>query len=106
MAMTDVYSATKAALHSYAQSLRFKLRDSPVRVLEVIPPWVRTELLNSTEEPRAMPLDEFISGTMLALASDADEIMVPRAEFLRGQAGASEAAFVRSFNEELESVAV
>jgi uncharacterized oxidoreductase len=106
MAMTAVYSATKAALHSYAQSLRFKLRDSPVRVLEVIPPWVRTELLNSTEEPRAMPLDEFISGTMLALASDADEIMVPRAEFLRGQAGASEAAFVRSFNEELESVAV
>jgi uncharacterized oxidoreductase len=75
-------------------------------VLEVIPPWVRTELLNSTEEPRAMPLDEFIKGTMLALASDADEIMVPRAEFLRGQAGPNEATFVRSFNKELENVAV
>lgn len=105
MAMTAVYSATKAALHSYAQSLRFKLRDSSVRVLEVIPPWVRTELLNSTEEPRAMPLDEFIEGTMRALATDADEIMVPRAEFLRGQAGPNEAAFVRSFNEGLEPVA-
>jgi uncharacterized oxidoreductase len=105
MAMTAVYSATKAALHSYAQSLRFKLRDTSVRVLEVIPPWVRTELLNSTEEPRAMPLDEFINGTMRALATDVDEIMVPRAEFLRGQAGPNEAAFVRSFNEELENVA-
>jgi uncharacterized oxidoreductase len=49
-----------------------------------------------------MPLDEFISGTMSALATDADEIMVPRAEFLRGQAGPNEAAFVRSFNQELE----
>jgi uncharacterized oxidoreductase len=106
MAMTAVYSATKAALHSYAQSLRFKLRNTSVRVIEVIPPWVRTELLNSTEEPRAMPLDEFISGTMRALATDVDEIMVPRAEFLRGQSGPNEAAFVRSFNEELENVAV
>lgn len=39
MAMTAVYSATKAALHSYSQSLRFKLRNTSVRVLEVIPPW-------------------------------------------------------------------
>ena len=103
MAMTAVYSSTKAALHSYAQSLRFKLRNSSVRVLEVIPPWVRTELLNSTEEPRAMPLGEFLDGTMEALATDAAEIMVPRAKFLRSQAGPNEAAFVRSFNEQLEA---
>ena len=103
MAVAAVYSSTKAALHSYSQSLRFKLRNTPVRVLEVIPPWVRTELLNSSEEPRAMPLDEFLEGTLEALASDADEIMVPRAKFLRDQAGPSEAAFVHSFNEQLES---
>lgn len=102
MASTAVYSSTKAALHSYAQSLRFKLRNTSVRVLEVIPPWVQTELLNSTEEPRAMPLNEFIAGTMGALATGADEIMVPKAQFLRGQAGPNEAAFVWSFNEELE----
>jgi uncharacterized oxidoreductase len=71
-------------------------------VLEVIPPWVRAELLNSIEEPRAMPLNEFIEGTMKALAINSDEIMVPKAEFLRGQAGPMEAVFVRSFNEELE----
>jgi uncharacterized oxidoreductase len=102
MAMTAVYSATKAALHSYAQSLRFKLRNTSVRVLEIIPPWVRTELLNSTEEPRAMPLEEFINGTIDALGTDANEIMVPRAEFLRGQAGPLESVFVHSFNEDLE----
>ena len=102
MAMTAVYSSTKAALHSYSQSLRFKLRHSSVRVLEVIPPWVRTELLNSSEEPRAMPLDEFIRDTMDALATDADEIMVSRARFLRDQQGSQEASFVNSFNEQLE----
>jgi uncharacterized oxidoreductase len=102
MAMTAVYSSTKAAIHSFAQSLCFKLRHSSVSVLEIIPPWVRTELLNSSEEPRAMPLDEFLQGTMDALATDAHEIMVPRAKFLRGQVGPDEAAFVTSFNEQLE----
>jgi uncharacterized oxidoreductase len=104
MAMTAVYSSTKAALHSYAMSLRFKLRHTPVRVLEVIPPWVRTELLNSSEEPRAMPLDEFLTGTMEALNGDADEIMVPRAKFLRDQAGPTEEEFVSSFNDQLETL--
>jgi len=103
MAMTAVYSSTKAALHSYAQSLRFKLRHTSVCVLEVIPPWVRTELLNSSEEPRAMPLDEFIAGTMVALATGSDEIMVPRAKFLRDQAGPNEALFISAFNEQLEA---
>lgn len=102
LAMTAVYSATKAALHSYAQSLRFKLRDTRVRVLEVIPPWVRTELLHSSENPRAMPLDEFLTGTMRELATDQDEIMVPSARFLRGQAGLNEFPFVTSFNEQME----
>jgi uncharacterized oxidoreductase len=63
---------------------------------------VGTELLNSSEEPRAMPLDEFLQGTMAAIAAGADEIMVPRAKFLRDQAGSGEAAFVISFNEQLE----
>jgi uncharacterized oxidoreductase len=103
MAMAAVYSSTKAALHSYAQSLRFKLRKTSVRVLEIIPPWVRTELLNSSEEPRAMPLDEFLHGTMEALATDATEIMVPQAKFIRDQVGSAEAAFVSSFNEQLEA---
>src|ERR1700761_2155515 len=102
MAMAAVYSATKAALHSYSQSLRFRLRNSGVRVLEVIPPWVRTELLNSSEESRAMPLDEFLQETMDALATDADEIMVTRAKFLRDQAGPNESAFVNTFNERFE----
>jgi len=101
LAVTAVYSATKAALHSYVLSQRFLLRDSGVRVLEVAPPWVRTELMNSQEAEQAMPLDQFISEAMAALGTDADEILVEAAKPLRANPGSEEHAFVNGFNEQL-----
>jgi uncharacterized oxidoreductase len=49
-----------------------------------------------------MPLNEFIQGTIEALRTESDEILVPRAKFLRDQQGPLEASFVNSFNEQLE----
>src|SRR5439155_10623675 len=82
MAVTAVYSATKAALHSYSLSQRFLLKDTRVRVLEIAPPWVRTDLMNSREAAEAMPLDQFISETMTMLGTNADEIVVETAKAL------------------------
>jgi len=98
LAPTSVYSATKAAMHSFAMSQRFMLRDTDVRVLEIAPPWVQTDLLNSSEEPRAMPLKPFIEETMAQLATDADEILVGQAPHLRAMPGPNEMTFVREFN--------
>ena len=101
LAVTAVYSATKAALHSYAMSQRFLLRDSGVRVLEVAPPWVRTELMNSQEAKQAMPLDQFIAETLQVLETDADEILVEAAKPLRANPGPQEHALVNGFNQQM-----
>ena len=87
MAMTPTYCATKAAIRSYTQSLRYQLKDTSVEVLELIPPWVATDLLGEemANDPRAMPLDEFIAEVMEILKTQptATEICVKRAEDLR-----------------------
>src|SRR5580704_12580897 len=100
MAVTAVYSATIAAIRSYALSQRFLLKDTSVRVLEIAPPWVRTDLMNSREAAQAMPLDQFITETMSVLASDADEILVDGAKAFRGNVGPNEHALVNDFNQQ------
>lgn len=81
------YCATKAAIHSYSQSLRVQLRGTPVRVVELAPPYVQTELTGPHQaiDPNAMPLDDYISETIALFETqpDAEEILVERVQFLR-----------------------
>ena len=104
LVFTAVYSATEAALHSYALSQRFLLKGTGVRVLELAPPWVRTDLMNSREAEQAMPLDQFIAETMAVFATDADEILVESARPFRANVGPKEHAFVDAFNTQMLAV--
>lgn len=101
LAATAVYSATKAALHSYVLSQRFLLRTTGVRVLEIAPPWVRTTLMNSQEAAQAMPLEPFIKATIEALGSGADEILVEEARPARANPGPDEHEVVDSLNAQM-----
>jgi uncharacterized oxidoreductase len=87
MAITPTYCATKAAIHSYTQSLRYQLKNTNIQILELIPPYVQTELMGSrqAQDPNAMPLKEFISQTMKILKTSpgAVEIYVDRVKPLR-----------------------
>jgi uncharacterized oxidoreductase len=104
LAATAVYSSTKAALHSYILSQRFMLRDKSVRVLEIAPPWVRTELMNSQQAEQAMPLEQFIEETIAVLGTDADEILIDAAKPLRANVGPNEHGFVNGFNAQMMTI--
>ena len=64
LAYTPTYCATKAAIHSYTQSLRYQLKSAGVEVMELAPPYVATNLMSGAEDPRAMPLEMFIAEVM------------------------------------------
>lgn len=71
LARTPTYSATKAAIHSWSQSLRAQLRDTGVEVLELAPPAVQTDLMpGHATDPTAMPLTDFIDEVMGILGRD------------------------------------
>jgi uncharacterized oxidoreductase len=85
LTLTPTYSATKAAIHSYTLSLRYQLRNTRVEVLELIPPYVATDLLDGANDSRAMPLNQFIAETMEILKSEPTppEICVENVKGLR-----------------------
>lgn len=87
MAPAPTYSATKAAIHAYAMSLRHQLRGTATEVIEIAPPYVQTELLGAHQasDPRAMPLDAFITEVMSILTTqpDAAEVIVEPCKPLR-----------------------
>ncbi|WP_329740402.1 SDR family oxidoreductase [Dyella sp. A6] len=102
---TPTYNATKAAIHSYSQSLRFQLRHSKVQVHELVPPYVQTELMSAEQanDPLAMPLADFIEETMSILdtAPDVEEVLVERVLPLRHAERGDYSTFFRTFNERL-----
>lgn len=101
LAPSAVYSASKAALHSYAMSQRFMLSGTTVSVQEIAPPWVDTDLIGKSGDPRAMPLDAFIAETMTLLASETEELVVEAVRAVRANPGLGEHAMFNAFNADL-----
>jgi short-subunit dehydrogenase involved in D-alanine esterification of teichoic acids len=84
--VTPSYNASKAAIHMLSESLRLQLADTSVRVVELEPPSVRTDLLpGQADNDHAMPLDEYVAEVMSIIETqpDAREIQVERVKFLR-----------------------
>lgn len=79
------YSATKAAIHSFTDSLRVQLQDTSVAVIELAPPSVQTELFGGGKDEHAMPLEDFLDETLSLLHHERTpyEIVVEQAKFLR-----------------------
>ena len=86
LAATPTYSATKAAIHSWSQSLRHQLKDTSVEVVEWAPPAVATDLMpGHADNPNSMPLAAFTAESLaLFEAGGHDQILVERVKFLSG----------------------
>ena len=101
IAAVPVYCATKAGVHIFSVSLRHQLKGTAVRVFEVVPPAVDTELGgrstgNSEQGYKGIPPSEVAAETMKALEDNEYEIVVGRA---KGLVEGSRKAFERTFRE-------
>lgn len=83
--MTPTYCASKAAIHSYTESLRVQLAETGIQVLELIPPGVQTDLMGQAARGQGMPLPAFLTEVMdiLRTEPDAVEICVHEVLFMR-----------------------
>ncbi|WP_234734657.1 SDR family oxidoreductase [Tellurirhabdus bombi] len=88
LAPMPIYCATKAAIHSLTLSIRHQFRDTPVKVFEIAPPAVDTELGHDHREDKTqshggMPIDAFIQEAMEAIKNDTLEAAIGQAAGLR-----------------------
>lgn len=90
IALMPVYCATKAAMHSLTVSLRYQLKQSGIKVFEIIPPSVDTELGHDRREDKnqshgGIPVAEFIEGAIAAIKNDEFEAPIGQAAGLRAK---------------------
>ena len=88
IASMPVYCATKAAIHSFSLSLRHQLKDTSIKVFEIIPPIVDTGLDKGArgergQQDRGIPPSEVARATLKALENEEYELAVGMAENLR-----------------------
>ena len=80
-----IYCATKSAVHSYTQSLRFQLEETGVEVIELMPPAVKTALTADLPEGDGVTLittDELIKQSFAALKAGKVEIRPGQANLI------------------------
>lgn len=106
LAMTPTYCATKAAIHSYTQSLRYQMKDTPLQVIELVPPYVQTSLMGERQanDPNAMPLADYVAETISILANSPEvtEVIVDRVKPQRtAEASGDYDTFFQTFNDRM-----
>ena len=80
-----IYCATKAAIHSYTQSLRFQLEETGVEIIEIMPPAVKTDMTAELPEGDGVTLittEELVKQVFASFKAGAREIRPGQAKQL------------------------
>lgn len=90
LSFMPIYCATKAAIHSLTLSLRHQLKNTTVKVFEIIPPSTDTELghqrrADKTQTHGGIPVSGFLAEAMEALKNDLLEAPIGEAKGLRAK---------------------
>ena len=93
-AWVPIYSATKAALHSFSMSLRLQLAETNVNIVEVMPTAINTDLGGVGLHTFGVPVDEFADAVFVGLENGDMEI---------GYAGSEKT--IRATRDEIDEVA-
>jgi uncharacterized oxidoreductase len=73
-----IYSATKAAIHNYTAAMRYSLEGTNVRMVEIVPPAVKTDMMSFGEDR-----DVYSAATMDRLQAGETEIGFNASETMR-----------------------
>jgi len=80
-ARAPIYCATKAGIHAFSIAQRIQLEPLGIRVIELIPPMVESELnlegrrkRNMVTSPNMMSADEYVEKALAKMEQDVDEI--------------------------------
>jgi uncharacterized oxidoreductase len=78
------YSASKAALHSYTQSLRFTLANTNIKVFELMPPLVNTDFSKDIGGENGISPSQVAKDLINAFENDQYEIHVGNTAYVYG----------------------
>jgi uncharacterized oxidoreductase len=86
--IVPVYCATKAAIHSYTLSLRIQLKNTSIKVFELVPPLAQTDMIDAFNEEDIKgvpitPVEEVVADFIKALSKDTYEIRIGIANQLK-----------------------
>jgi uncharacterized oxidoreductase len=101
--ITPVYSATKAALHSFSISLRKQCEQTNIKVFEILPPIVDTDLDRGARDKRGqtdkgISAEKVASESLKAIADDIFEIPIGIVKVLRIGSRINPSMFLKIIN--------
>jgi uncharacterized oxidoreductase len=82
--LAPVYCATKAGIHSFAQSLRYQLAATSTRVFEVVPDLVATPMTADRTTSHKITPEALAQSVMEGIKNEHQEILVGRTRLLFG----------------------